>query len=1211
MANSENDTRDEKKKATGARRRRRASASGGPTDKKVKDAQATTANAEADTTSSTEGENESAKKKPARAKKSAGKAKSSGAKKDQGAKKDADAKKDQGDKQSESPKKGEEAKGKPTRRRTHSAKPKAAGAQPDAKGNKGDEPEETQPKRESKRGARRAKKDEKPAASDAKKADKAEESAASRKGDDGKADKKKQGKPARGGSRRRRGATSEGAVSEETRRAAREFDAASLKPKQRVHELAKRLGATSRELIVALNGLGITKVAQSTLVEEDARRLLEALAEPRDAAEAKEADEKLRERVEKNVANEINQIEQKVDRDLAAERDDEAEAGDEAEEPAETEVGEPAGDAAGEAAEPAPKPAGSSNRRRAPLFKAPEETADDEDSDDAEEEATGGRGRRERRRKDKAKGGKDAKDSKDSKDSKDKSEKKEPERRDEPVALRGSTRLAAKRRRRQERSRNGQPAFTEADEAAAHAKHRDVERTIVVRDKERDGEGTLTQVGILEDGRLVEHVVTSEGQASLIGNVYLGRVQNVLRSMEAAFIDIGKGRNGVLYASDVDWKAAGLDGRSRRIEQAFKNGDQALVQVTKNPSGHKGARLTGHVSLAGRFLVYTPGGSTAGVSHKLPAGERNRLKKVVKGLVPEGDGAIVRTAAEGVDEQEIGADIQRITRLWDDIERRAKKERSSKGAKPVALYEEPDLLVKVVRDLFNESVDRLVVDGRRSWNTVNAYVQSVAGSLSDRLERYDRGAHGGRDAFEELNIDEQIEEALQRVVYLPSGGSLVIDRTEAMTVIDVNTGRFTGSGGNLEETVTRNNLEAAEEIVRQLRLRDVGGMVVIDFIDMVLEENQDLVLRRLNEELELDRTRHQVSEVTSLGLVQLTRKKISTGLLETFSKPCEACEGRGLVLFDEPVDSEQTEAYLEAERRRRGDEDDVVDAADEAADAREDVDAGAPDRDAEEATGGRAEDEGRDAERLAGRGRRSGRRRGRGRGGSSRGRSSEELADLVLGSSEGGEDAADDLESIISGAIDLADSLDPEEPSGRSYVPEDDRGPAADDDEPAVEERPAPRDDADTVDAEGGEDEYRRAVEEFESSPRRRRRTRGRSRSDRRPRRSDFRAAGEPDRPAEKPAEAREDEASEGGDAAPDRPARKRERPRRGGGSPVAGASSRRRRRVRRSGGQAAAGRSAGTEEPRRDAEPEPRRRSSGSSGRRRRRARRAGATRR
>lgn len=480
---------------------------------------------------------------------------------------------------------------------------------------------------------------------------------------------------------------------------------------------------------------------------------------------------------------------------------------------------------------------------------------------------------------------------------------KEPELIDEPKAIRGSTRIEAQKRRRAELREKGRERQHIVSQAEFLARREAVERTMVVRDKQReDGASIVTQVGVLEDDLLVEHFVTTEAQASLIGNIYLGRVQNVLPSMEAAFVDIGQGRNGVLYAGEIDWRKTKLHGRARKVENTLKSGDQILVQVAKDPIGHKGARLTTRISLAGRYLVYVPGGRSAGISRKLPAPERKRLKDILGRVVPGDGGAIIRTAAENVPEEAIATDVQRLHNRWEDISAQAKKEKSSKGAKPVTLYEEPNMLIKVVRDLFNEDFHRLIVDGKRSFNTVNAYVESMAPDLADRVVRYKPKDHGGQDAFAAYRIDEQLHKALSRKVWLPSGGTLVIDRTEAMTVIDVNTGKFTGSGGNLEETVTRNNLEAAEEIVRQMRLRDLGGMIVVDFIDMVLPENQDLVLRRLKEALGRDRTRHQVSEVTSLGLVQMTRKRLGTGLVETFSTECEHCHGRGIIIHEYPVD---------------------------------------------------------------------------------------------------------------------------------------------------------------------------------------------------------------------------------------------------------------------------------------------------------------------
>ena len=413
-------------------------------------------------------------------------------------------------------------------------------------------------------------------------------------------------------------------------------------------------------------------------------------------------------------------------------------------------------------------------------------------------------------------------------------------------------------------------------------------------------QGERTQIAVLEDDVLVEHYVTQAQSASFAGNVYLGRVQNVLPSMEAAFVDVGKGRNAVLYAGEVNWETAGLSGKSRSIEQALKSGDKVLVQVTKDPIGHKGARLTQQINLPGRFLVYVPGGSMTGISRKLPDNERQRLKDILKKIVPEDAGVIIRTAAEGASEEELTRDVARLQAQWEVIQTKA----DSASNAPTLLYGEPDLAIRVIRDVFNEDFSRLVVQGDDAWDTVEAYVAHVSPELSGRLERF----VGTGDVFGDLRIDEQLLKALDRKVWLPSGGSLVIDRTEAMTVVDVNTGKFTGSGGNLEQTVTRNNIEAAEEIVRQLRLRDIGGMIVIDFIDMVLESNRDLVLRRLTECLGRDRTKHQVAEVTSLGLVQMTRKRVGQGLLEVFSENCEHCRGRGVVVQLDPVEEKKRSA---------------------------------------------------------------------------------------------------------------------------------------------------------------------------------------------------------------------------------------------------------------------------------------------------------------
>jgi Rne/Rng family ribonuclease len=422
------------------------------------------------------------------------------------------------------------------------------------------------------------------------------------------------------------------------------------------------------------------------------------------------------------------------------------------------------------------------------------------------------------------------------------------------------------------------------------ARRESVDREMLVRQQ-----GDRTQIAILEDKILVEHYVNRNSNISYVGNVYLGKVQNVLPSMEAAFVDIGKGRNAVLYAGEVNWDAAGLtDNQERKIEKVLKTGQSVLVQVTKDPIGQKGARLTSQISLPGRYLVYVPGGGMSGISRRLADTERSRLKEILKGLITDEEGVIVRTAAEGASDEELTRDVIRLKAQWDDI--KAKSENTSTSA-PSLLYGEPDLTVRVIRDIFNEDFRKLTVQGADAWDDINNYLGHIAPELLTKIEKYSKGS----DLFAENRIDEQLAKALDRKVYLPSGGSLVIDRTEAMVVIDVNTGKFIGKGGNLEETVTKNNLEAAEEIARQLRLRDLGGIIVIDFIDMILESNREQVLRRLVECLGRDRTKHQVAEVTSLGLVQMTRKRVGQGLIEAFSTTCDSCGGRGIHVHMEPV----------------------------------------------------------------------------------------------------------------------------------------------------------------------------------------------------------------------------------------------------------------------------------------------------------------------
>ena len=464
---------------------------------------------------------------------------------------------------------------------------------------------------------------------------------------------------------------------------------------------------------------------------------------------------------------------------------------------------------------------------------------------------------------------------------------------DEITDVEGSTRLEAKKQRRRDnrRERSRQSQLMEQD-FLARREH--VDRLMVVRERERH-----TQISVIEDNVLVEHYVSDIQEVATVGNIYLGRVQNVLPSMEAAFVDIGQARNGVLYAGEVNWDSARLEGQPRRIELAFKSGDPVLVQVTKDPIGHKGARLTSQVTLAGRFLVLVPSGGMTGVSRKLSERERSRLKNIVSKVAPKDMGVIIRTAAEGASEEAITKDLESLVRQWERII--AKRDEFLHGKRPKLLQGEPDVAIRVVRDIFNDDFSKMIVEGDRVYGRIEEYLDTMAPDLKDKLEKWDPAEHEGKDVFDKWQIDSQLRKGMERQVYLPSGGSIVIDRTEAMTTIDVNTGRFIGRGKSLEETVTRCNLEASEEIARQLRLRDIGGMVMIDFVDMVMPANRDLVLRRLVECLARDRTKHQVAEVTSLGLVQMTRKRIGQGLVEAFSEECPTCKGRGFILHDEPT----------------------------------------------------------------------------------------------------------------------------------------------------------------------------------------------------------------------------------------------------------------------------------------------------------------------
>ncbi|MCG7260614.1 translation initiation factor IF-2 N-terminal domain-containing protein [Corynebacterium aurimucosum] len=932
------------------------------------------------------------------------------------------------------------------------------------------------------------------------------------------------------------------------------IDREALAPKTRLYALAKQVGVASKELVAQFAEMGIKKSAQSTLTPEEVGQLIDVLvpateapeqaatedanpaaatadaaqtpeepveetteapaeekpektvkkkrakraakrvskagkkAEPKEQAEEpapeepaaqpeqpeqlSEEEEKLRERVRKNVDNEISQIVDKVDAEMLHEAL--AEAGDSDEDEDLTPLITPMAEEDPDVYDFAPV---FMAPKITPLAKRqkPEKRVEETEEDSAPSNQPRGR-RRGSRGTSRGRGAESRGPA-----------REEVEHIEEPKAIKGSTRIEAQRRRRAELREKGRERQHIVSQAEFLARRESVERTMVVRDKQRtDGAGIITQVGVLEDDLLVEHFVTTETHPSQIGNIYLGRVQNVLPSMEAAFVDIGQGRNGVLYAGDIDWRALGIGGRGRKVENALKSGDQVLVQVAKDPIGHKGARLTTQISLAGRFLVYVPGGRSAGISRKLPAPERKRLKGILERVIPGDGGAIIRTAAENVSEEDIASDVNRLHSLWEDISARAAHEKATKGAKPVTLYEEPDLLIKVVRDLFNEDFSALVVDGKRSYNTVSAYVDSMAHDLADRVVRYDARDHDGEDAFSAYRIDEQLQKALGRKVWLPSGGTLVIDRTEAMTVIDVNTGKFTGSGGNLEETVTRNNLEAAEEIVRQMRLRDIGGMIVVDFIDMVLPENQDLVLRRLKEALGRDRTRHQVSEVTSLGLVQMTRKRVGTGLIETFSTECEACHGRGIIIHEYPVDEDAEEENSKPQRRGRKER------RAPQRDPKQHPAAVRMHRDDEEA----AEHE-TATEKEASRDDES------------------SLEELVANVVVVDEDEPDTPDSASIGYA-VAESLDakrskPKSKAKRSRKPRRAtrtfREPQREETSEGSSAKHGKRDEhagAEKASNQRSEQTYDEAVEAFEKSPRRKRRTRGNSRSDIRPKREDF-----------------------------------------------------------------------------------------------------------
>ncbi|WP_082956172.1 Rne/Rng family ribonuclease [Mycobacterium sp. E3339] len=755
-----------------------------------------------------------------------------------------------------------------------------------------------------------------------------------------------------------------------------------LPDRLRVHSLARTLGTTSQRVLDALSALdGRVRSAHSTVDRDDAVRVRDLLAAQPDggaesaadavsAANAEAAAEEPESRLMLETATErphymplfvapqpIPEGEDDASADEGSDSDsdsDDSDADDEDDEQADRPAnrrrrrgrrgrgrgrGEQGGSDSqdgGEDDEPQQRGQKAGRDDSADADAEDDDDSDDSDAGDDGSAEGGNRRRRRRRRRKSGAGGDDGDESPSPDDPPNTVVHERPPRNGknggdgssnaEIKGIDGSTRLEAKRQRRRDgrgAGRRRPPVLTEAEFLA---RREAVERIMVVRDRVRSEPphqgARYTQIAVLEDGIVVEHFVTSAASASLVGNIYLGIVQNVLPSMEAAFVDIGRGRNGVLYAGEVNWEAAGLGGSDRKIEQALKPGDYVVVQVSKDPVGHKGARLTTQVSLAGRYLVYVPGASSTGISRKLPDTERQRLKEILREVVPSDAGVIIRTASEGVKEDDIRNDVTRLQERWKQIEAKAAEITGKAAGAAVALYEEPDVLVKVIRDLFNEDFAGLVVSGDDAWTTITEYVNSVAPDLVSKLSKYEppSGSEGqpGPDVFAVHRIDEQLAKAMERKVWLPSGGTLVIDRTEAMTVVDVNTGKFTGSGGNLEQTVTKNNLEAAEEIVRQLRLRDIGGIVVIDFIDMVLESNRDLVLRRLTEALARDRTRHQVSEVTSLGLVQLTRKRLGTGLIEAFSTSCTHCGGRGIVLHTDPVDSAPSNGRKSEGGGRRG-----------------------------------------------------------------------------------------------------------------------------------------------------------------------------------------------------------------------------------------------------------------------------------------------------
>ncbi|MDJ0497507.1 MAG: Rne/Rng family ribonuclease [Acidimicrobiia bacterium] len=473
-------------------------------------------------------------------------------------------------------------------------------------------------------------------------------------------------------------------------------------------------------------------------------------------------------------------------------------------------------------------------------------------------------------------------------------QKVERERKDSGSKSRSSQRSSQQRERSGKR-KNGRSTASQRDAARTTEKRRPRPHLEVVPPPNTARKQMLvrssphqTQIVVLEGPVLVEHYVARSDQKSLVGNVYLGKVRNVLPGMEAAFVDFGEGKNGVLYAGDVNYDDAEIEGKARRIEVVMKPGDTVLVQVVKDALGHKGARLTNQISLAGRYLVLAPNSDVRGISRRLPDDERRRLRSVIGEVRPKGMGVIVRTAAEGASKEDIQADIKRLLRIWGEIEAH------DQTKAPRLLHEEPPLVLRVIREHFTSDFRRLLIDSKETYEQALSYLEGTEADLLDKVKLYEDEL----GLFERFHVEDQLRKALDRKVWLPSGGHIVVDRTEALTVIDVNTGRFVGRS-NLEETVLQNNLEAAEEIARQLRLRDIGGIIVIDFIDMEVAKNRAAVLQRLREHLAKDKTRTQVFDVSNLGLVEMTRKNVSAGLLESFSDVCPRCNGRGVVLYEE------------------------------------------------------------------------------------------------------------------------------------------------------------------------------------------------------------------------------------------------------------------------------------------------------------------------